>query len=614
LPAVLLAAVALSHVIVAIFAAVGGVIVVAFAIGRTWSRNRRVLGVGIAIGLVAFLLTAFWSLPLVDNFGLTANMRYEKLVQYHAYLLPGEFTWVLLLAAIGVVVAFVRFDRGVLAIASLTLMFALFFRFWPELHVWNLRFLPFWYLGVFLVAASAVGAGARFAARWAGTLASAAPVQAQLDAPVATREEREAAERRGYRVTTTVVAIGITLILATAGLWYSYATRGFFPDWANWNYTGYQTTSTSVAQPKSYPEYKSLIDTMRKLPPGRALWEGGDSLNIYGTPLALMLLPYWTDGRIASMEGLYYESAASTPYVFMMIAPLSGTTDGKSNSSNPVRGLDYRTISDFDLGVRYMQMEGVRYYMAYSDDAKAQADANPNLRLVATVPDLDKRPPLGWKIYEVRGHSTVAPLQYEPVVVSHPKAERQSQCFGGIPEQSNQNPELGAWECAAARWWNNPDDLSRPFAADGPSSWKRVSQDDVAAAPKRALPKVEVTDVHQNESSISFKVSRTGVPVVVRTSYYPNWRASGAHGPWRLSPNEMVVVPTSKNVSLHFARTGVEWLGFALTVVGLLALAGLVWWGVRRRRKRRIGPGEPDLRPPAPLRNQEGEPVEPAIP
>jgi hypothetical protein len=312
------------------------------------------------------------------------------------------------------------------------------------------------------------------------------------------------------------------------------------------------------------------------------------------------------------MEGLYYESAASTPYTFMMIAPLSGTTDGRSDSSNPVRGLDYRTISDFDLGVRYMQMAGVRYYMAYSDDAKAHADANPNLHLVATVPDLDKKPPLGWKIYEVRGHATVAPLQYEPVVVSHPKAQRQSQCFGGIPAQSDQNPELGPWECAAARWWNNPDDLSRPFAADGPSSWERVGQDEVAAAPKRALPKVEVTDIHQDESSISFKVSRTGVPVVVRTSYYPNWKASGAHGPWRLSPNEMVVVPTSKNVSLHYSRTPVEWLGFALTVVGLLALGGLVWWGVRRRRKR-SRPGEPDLRPPPRQRNEEGKAVDPAV-
>ena len=39
--------------------------------------------------------------------------------------------------------------------AALTVSFAVVFRFWPEAHAWNLRFLPFWYLGLFLLAASA---------------------------------------------------------------------------------------------------------------------------------------------------------------------------------------------------------------------------------------------------------------------------------------------------------------------------------------------------------------------------------------------------------------------------------------------------------------------------
>ena len=127
------------------------------------------------------------------------------------------------------------------------------------------------------------------------------------------------------------------------------------------------------------------MTTMGKLPPGRAMWEGGQAIDTYGTSLALMLLPYWTHGRIASMEGLYYESAATTPFHFMAVAPLSGP----GNASNPVRGLDYRTIADFDLGVRYLQLLGVRYYMAYSTEAKTHADANPNLQAVAQVRDRD---------------------------------------------------------------------------------------------------------------------------------------------------------------------------------------------------------------------------------
>ena len=37
---------------------------------------------------------------------------------------------------------------------------------------------------------------------------------------------------------------------------------------------------------------------MKKLPCGRAHWEYESNLDRYGTPMALMLLPYWTNGCI----------------------------------------------------------------------------------------------------------------------------------------------------------------------------------------------------------------------------------------------------------------------------------------------------------------------------
>jgi hypothetical protein len=71
---------------------------------------------------------------------------------------------------------------------------------------------------------------------------------------------------------------------------------------------------------------------------------------------------------------------------------------------------------------------------------------------------------------------------------------------------------------------------------------------------------------------------------MVKTSYYPNWEVEGAEGPWRATPNFMVVVPTSKHVKLTFATSNVEWAGRALTLVGFVGLAGLVWWGLAARR------------------------------
>ena len=58
-----------------------------------------------------------------------------------------------------------------------------------------------------------------------------------------------------------------------------------------------------------------------------------------------------------------------------------------------------------------------------------------------------------------------------------------------------------------------------------------------------------------------------GKPVLVKTSYFPNWKAHGAKGPYRAAPNLMVVVPTSHDVKLTYGLTGADWLGRFITLV-----------------------------------------------
>jgi len=91
---------------------------------------------------------------------------------------------------------------------------------------------------------------------------------------------------------------------------------------------------------------------------------------------------------------------------------------------------------------------------------------------------------------------------------------------------------------------------------------------------------------------VSFHVNRIGTPVEVKISYFPNWQATGAEGPWRVAPNLMVVVPTSHDVTLNYGTTTVDragWLIAAAAVVAALALA-VVGWRARRRAKHRGSP------------------------
>ena len=90
--------------------------------------------------------------------------------------------------------------------------------------------------------------------------------------------------------------------------------------------------------------------------------------------------------------------------------------------------------------------------------------------------------------------------------------------------------------------------------------------------PSETVDPVVVTDVSADEFSISFRVDRVGSPVLVRTSYFPNWSVSGADGPYRVAPNLMVVVPTDTEVELTYGRSGIEVVSIVLTLLGIAAL------------------------------------------
>ncbi len=416
-------------------------------------RPERTFPTAAAVGGVGALLTAIWTFPLLATLGYTSDMGYEPIREFRLYMFPwypAYVLWIVPLVVAAIVGGIVARRRVTIDLAALTAVMGLAFRFWESLTdlfhstpVWNLRLLPFWYLLLLLLAmlgAAELIRGAGFLlARvshpfWAPLLPAPAPLRAASgvspEVPAATELGDDHSDRDRQRDRSIVRAVTIAILsvlVASVAIWRVYVTTDFLTFWAKWNYSGYEHTGAE-SDTKVYPEFKSLVNTMDQLPPGRALWEGGAALGVYGTPLALMLLPYFTDGRIASMEGLYYESSATTPYHFLSVATLSGP----GNASNPQRNLPYRTLGEFDVGVKYMQTLGVRYYMAFSDQAKGLADQSRQLVPVATTPDTDGQPPVGWKIYEVRNAPVVQALAERPVVVPSVSA-RNWQDEVGVP-------------------------------------------------------------------------------------------------------------------------------------------------------------------------------------
>ena len=580
-----------SHVLPWMFAlgAIAVLCVVELLQRRGWGdpREERVAGdfarpmrFCVGAGLISAGLSAWWLLNFIATQNLTNSMGYTNLDtnSLHAIFTTlgwwtqnggaSGYRWVIVLAAVAVVVAAVTRNRLGVVLSLVTLASLGAFIFDPQAAIWNERLIPFWYLGIHLLGGWVVGYGAW---RWVERqrridLALQYSDAAEIDdgvpseVPVAWRHEWvESMQRsRMANATSVVILLGLLSVVpgqipGVASALHLNTSGNEVTNWAAFNYAGYQRQA-------AWPEYHDLMNTMGHVGAtygcGRAMWEYSSGESRFGTPMALMLLPYWTNNCVDSMEGLFFESSATTPYHFLDQAELS------ANPSNPQVGLNYGMLN-VPEGVAHLQMLGVKYYIAFSPSVVAQANNDPALRLIATTRTWNS-PGAKWYIYLIKSSPVVAAMTHSPVVVSDLSSRV-------------------AWLDANERWWLDPTAWSVPIAASGPAEWPHVAAANLVANPV-TLPKVNVSHVSLTSQSISFHVSRVGVPVLVKISYFPRWHANGATGPYRVSPNLMVVVPTATRVTLTYGSSPAVGLGNALS--DLTAAAGLAVAVVALRRRR----------------------------
>jgi hypothetical protein len=527
--------------------------------------------------VVGGLLSAFWVAPFYLRRAYLNDMGWEKLPyadpelsrfrEWLQHLFPYrtpdvDLRWVFALALVGAVLSLALRLRVGIFLLILTLAVGVAFVVIPEGRLWNGRLLPFYYLTAMLLAAVAVAETLRTVMQLVRGYRRDPPGAGALTALGS--------------LAVVLVVVGLPLgalpfsdrVVANDGVtaggyrWPSFSpwkTAGtpesFVTSWAKWNYTGYELKD-------SYREYYDVVRTMQQLGQdegcGRVFWEYERELDRYGTPMALMLLPHWTDGCIGSMEGLYFEASATTPYHFLVQTELS------TAPSAAQRDLPYGSF-DITKGVDHLQMMGVRYYMATSENAISQARSSPELTEIA-----ESGP---WAIFEVADSEVIEPLANQPAVVT------------GVDDTQREWMEeprdgSGRFYGPAIQWFTDPTWWDVPLARSGPDDWQRVAVGEHPEA--RPLDPVEVSNPVIDDESISFDVDRVGEPVVVKMSYFPNWKASGAEGPYRVAPNFMVVIPTDTHVELTYGRTSVEWLSYALTLLGVVGLVLLVRAGVYR--------------------------------
>jgi hypothetical protein len=621
-PAVLLfSACVLSHLVPTLFAVVGAGAILLF-FGPT---RRRVWWLVSVLG-TTFLLVAWWAVPFVAEQAYSTTMGWQNVTTYGALLAPVADRWALVVAFVGVIVACVRFCRPILALAVPGVASAFFVWLAPQSALYNTRVLPIWWICVYLLAGYAVaelcivvarqwqqvrdalrmvalqqmatpGPTAAFASTGPALPVSplGAPAHAATDVSTVERQRapapgwpgpgappepgrwspspygpplwpRRVARAAGAVAVPLVALAGAALVVlppllvepgTTFRLGPVTVRASNVPSWAEWNYSG-------VERKTGWPElHDGIVNTMDEVSAkygcGRAMWEYNSDLNRFGTPMSLMLLPNYTNGCIQSMEGLLFESASSTPWHFINQAELSvGPSEAMVSATT---GIQYGPIN-VPLGIEHLQLLGVKYFLASSPVIQEQADADPSLTRVATTGPWrtlynGEVLTTTWKIYKVHDAQIVAPLTDRPDVLTGVGAAQAS------------------WLPQAQKWYADPAQWAQEMVAGGMPSWTQAPGG-VAPLRRTPLPPVHISDVSVSNDRVSFHVDRTGVPVLVRVSYFPAWHATGALGPWRAEPNLMVVVPTSHDVNVTYGSTTAGNLGLVLTLVGVVVLIALI--------------------------------------
>lgn len=593
--AVFMALAVLCHGIVAIYVAVGLLLM-----ALLWLDKSKVRWFITTAGSGA-LLSAFWVGPFLLNHAFMTDMKYKgepgngSFTSYWGmfFALPPFWNvFIMTFAIIGFAAMIVKRNVAGIWLGVTALVFAAFvYLFNDSLPIigllWNPRLLPMFNMCRYLLAGIGIIELASFIVRYAQQERAARQSEVFIESALIKSQMFNA------RSVTAIASAFVVLIVLGfrfqvlpfgnikdegQGAEYTWgpfegdaSSKGFVDGWARWNFTGYEGKS-------SYGEYYGVVQAMKGIGEtrgcGRALWENFGGNDKYGTTMALMLLPFWTDGCIGSSEGLFFEAAGTTPYHFLAAGAMS------KQSSNPVRELRYIN-NDAAIGVSYLQELGINYYMAVTPEAIAKAD-----EVAANGGGLSLLETSGpWHIYSVDNAEIVIPLDTLPVVVN----ERS----GDLRER---------WLELGSSWLQNRTEWDALPVADGPESWQRIDvaidmavregepgadsrKVDVVRPVQQIVPsKVDpavVSNVEIGDDTVSFSVDKVGVPVLIRVSYFPNWQVTGAEGPYRVAPNMMVVVPTSQNVSLHFKASFVDRFAYLLTIAGLVAL--VVMWRRDRR-------------------------------
>ncbi|MFH1053361.1 MAG: 6-pyruvoyl-tetrahydropterin synthase-related protein [Candidatus Woesearchaeota archaeon] len=317
--------------------------------------------------------------------------------------------------------------------------------------------------------------------------------------------------------------------------------------WTKWNFEGLENKG----------DYGNFYDIVNFLKDdqfnGRIQFEYSKNYNSMGTPRVFESSPIYHGKPV--IEALLLESCLTFPYHYYMHKEMS------EDAWWPGFNI---TMPDINLekGIKDLRLYNVKRYVASTKKINGMIKNDSGLEMEKVFTKNN------FNIYSINEDSEyVEVLENEPILV--------------ITDD---------WKKFSFKWFDIQDkDVFLVFKARLEDKDKeRFSQifidtdensvDDIEPLYEFAK-EVDGCDIDyeiNEKEDISIRTGCLNKPLLIKYSYYPNWKVKGADEVYLVSPNLMLIFPNEKNVELKYRKTFSDIFGGMLGIVGLVILIYLI--------------------------------------
>jgi len=328
----------------------------------------------------------------------------------------------------------------------------------------------------------------------------------------------------------------IPIIVFMLVAYYVSSSSSYISFWIKWNYSGFE------AKPM-WDSWQNVNEFLNNAGPGRVEFEYEDKKHDsgLGSSRASEAFPVFSK---PSLIGTNFQSAYNGPYIYAMECEYS------KKCPCPLYLLSDGCLSyNLTNAKKHLELFNVKYLMAVTDEVKQDLTEDSDFEMVYGPDELE--------VYELTTHdgSYVVPVENKPVLI-----------------QSDE------WREITLEWFKERIDLvdtplviKEKITSEDEEVFEQIIYDYQSLDQVQEIPYEEICKVEEEVENEEIRITTDciGRPLLVKISYFPNWKVEGANKVYRVSPAFMMIIPEQENIRLYYGKTWENYVGNLMTFLGI---------------------------------------------